>query len=49
MINGKRKRNDAEDIDGNLFIDQSCQIIIIDGPAPCDAAPGEESSTVIHG
>ena len=22
MVNGKRKRNDAEDIDGNLFIDQ---------------------------
>jgi hypothetical protein len=42
MINGKRKRNNAEDVDGNnLFIDQSCQIIIIiDGPAPCDAAPG---------
>jgi hypothetical protein len=40
MINGERKRNYAEDIDGNLVIDQPCQIIIIDGPALCDAAPG---------
>jgi hypothetical protein len=39
MIEGKRKRNDAEDIDGNVVIDQPCPILIIHGPARCDAAP----------
>ena len=42
----------AEDIDGNVLIDQPCQIIV-DEPPPwdddvCDPAPGEESCTVIH-